>query len=77
MFIVTFGEWGGFYDHVPPPQVIDNTSPANVMHAGDGPTPTGGQLIPHYQQLGFRVPGLVVSNLALPRRVVHAGSFEH
>jgi phospholipase C len=77
VFIVTFDEWGGFYDHVPPPQVIDNTNPANVMHAGDSTTPTDGQLLPNYRQLGFRVPGLVISNLAPPRRVVHQGPFEH
>jgi phospholipase C len=77
VFIVTFDEWGGFYDHVPPPQVIDNTNPANVMHAGDSTTPTDGQLMPNYRQLGFRVPGLVVTNLARPRRVVHSGPFEH
>ena len=53
---MTFDEWGGFYDHVPPPQVIDDTNPANVMHAGDSTTPTDGQLIPNYRQLGFRVP---------------------
>jgi phospholipase C len=77
VFIVTFDEWGGFYDHVPPPQVIDDTNPANVMHAGDSTTPTDGQLYPDYRQLGFRVPGLVVSNLAVPHRVIHAGPFEH
>ncbi len=76
VFIVTFDEWGGFYDHVPPPMVIDDTNPANVMHAGDSTTPTDGQLYPNYKQLGFRVPGIVVSNLALPR-VVHDGPFEH
>ena len=27
VFIVTFDEWGGFYDHVPPPRVIDDTNP--------------------------------------------------
>ena len=64
VFIVTFDEWGGFYDHVPPPRVIDDTNPANVMHAGDSTTPTDGQLIPDYRQLGFRVPGLVITNLA-------------
>ena len=74
---MTFDEWGGFYDHVPPPRVIDDTNPANVMHAGDSTTPTDGQLIPNYKQLGFRVPGLVVTNLARPRRVVHEGPFEH
>ena len=77
VFIVTFDEWGGFYDHVPPPQVIDDTNPANVMHAGGSTTPTDGQLIPNYRQIGFRVPGLVISNLARPRRVVHEGPFEH
>jgi phospholipase C len=77
VFIVTFDEWGGFYDHVPPPRVIDNTNPANVMHAGDSTTPTDGQLIPDYRQLGFRVPALVVTNLVQPGRVVHEGPFEH
>jgi phospholipase C len=77
VFIVTFDEWGGFYDHVPPPQVIDDTNPADVMHAGDSTTPTDGQLYPNYKQLGFRVPGLVISNLARPHRVVHSGPFEH
>jgi phospholipase C len=76
VFMVTFDEWGGFYDHVPPPHVIDNTNPANVDHTGDSTTPTDGQLIPDYTQLGFRVPAIVVSNLARPR-VVHHGPFEH
>jgi hypothetical protein len=59
------------------PRVIDDTNPANVMHAGDSATPTDGQLIPDYRRLGFRVPGLVVTNLARPGRVVHDGPFEH
>jgi phospholipase C len=77
VFIVTFDEWGGFYDHVPPPQVIDHTNPANVMHAGDSTTPTDGQLLPNYRQLGFRVPAIVVSNLVRPQQVVREGPFEH
>jgi len=77
VFIVTYDEWGGFYDHVRPPQVIDNTNPATVMHAGDSSTPTDGQLVPNYRQLGFRVPTLVISNLARPQRVAHEGPFEH
>jgi phospholipase C len=77
VFIVTFDEWGGFYDHVPPPQVIDDTNPADVNHAGDSTTPTDGQLYPNYKQLGFRVPGLVVSNLVRPHQVLHDGPFEH
>jgi phospholipase C len=76
VFMVTFDEWGGFFDHVPPPRVIDDTNPANVDHTGDSTTPTDGQLVPDYRQLGFRVPAIVVSNLARPR-VVHEGPFEH
>jgi len=76
VLIVTFDEWGGFFDHVPPPQVIDDTNPDDVDHSGDSSTPTDGQLIPDYRQLGIRVPAIVVSNLA-PRRVVHHGPFEH
>ena len=61
---------------MPPPRVIDDTNPADVDHTGDGTTPTDGQLIPDYRQLGFRVPTIVVSNLAR-RQVVHHGPFEH
>jgi phospholipase C len=76
VLVVTFDEWGGFFDHVPPPKVTDDTNPADVDHTGDGTTPTDGQLIPDYRQLGFRVPAIVVSNLA-DRRVEHHGPYEH
>jgi phospholipase C len=76
VFVVTFDEWGGFFDHVPPPRVIDDTDPATVDHTGDATTPTDGRLVPDYTQLGFRVPAIVISNLAGPR-VVHHGPFEH
>jgi phospholipase C len=76
VFVVTFDEWGGFFDHVPPPRVVDDTDPAKVDHTGDSTTPTDGQLIPDYRQLGFRVPAIVVSNLARPE-VIHEGPFEH
>ena len=76
VFVVTYDEWGGFYDHVPPPHVVDHTNPANVDHTGDSTTPTDGQLIPDYTQLGFRVPTIVVSDLA-HRNVVHDGPYEH
>jgi phospholipase C len=76
VFVITFDEWGGFYDHVPPPHVIDDTDPSTVDHSGDGTTPTDGQLIPDYTQLGFRVPAIVVSSHAAPR-VVSGGPYEH
>ena len=77
VLIITFDEWGGFYDHVAAPKVVDDTNPADIMHAGDSTTPTDGQLVPDYSQLGFRVPAIVVSNLVRPRRVVHSGPFQH
>jgi len=61
---------------VPPPRVIDDTDPASVDHTGDSTTPTDGRLVPDYRQLGFRVPAIVVSNLAAPEVVGH-GPFEH
>jgi phospholipase C len=56
--------------------VIDDTDPATVDHTGNSTTPTDGQLVPNYRQLGFRVPAIVVSNLAATR-VAHSGPFEH
>ena len=72
MFIVTFDEWGGFYDHVPPPQVIDDTNPANVDHAGDSTTPTDGQLVPDYTAARLPGPGHRGIQPGRPHQVVHA-----
>ncbi len=77
VLVITFDEWGGFYDHVRPPMVVDDTNPANIMHAGDSTTSTDGQLVPNCRQLGFRVPAIVLSNLVRPSRVVHSGPFQH
>jgi phospholipase C len=76
VLVITFDEWGGFFEHVRPPHVIDDTNPADVDHTGNSTTPTDGRLVPDYTQLGFRVPAIVVSNLAR-RRVIHDGPFEH
>src|SRR5262249_47688631 len=62
VLVITFDEWGGFYDHVRPPKVIDHTNPATVDHHGD--KTTDGHKHPNYRQLGFRVPCVVVSELA-------------
>jgi phospholipase C len=64
VFVLTFDEHGGFYDHVPPPAVADDT----VLPAG-GPAPD-------LKRLGFRVPGIVMGPFA-PARVVHGGPYEH
>jgi phospholipase C len=48
VLIITFDEWGGFFEHVPPPRVIaaNNVDPDQV----------NGQVL-----LGFRVPPVIVS----------------
>lgn len=77
VLIVTFDEWGGFYDHVVPPVVFDDTDPATVNHAGNSrPAGFPGPNYPNYGQLGFRVPCIVVSDYA-PVQVVKTGPFEH
>ncbi len=47
LLVINYDEWGGFYDHVPPPLA---PLPAAALAAGD----TDGRL-------GFRVPNLIVS----------------
>ena len=66
ILVVNFDEWGGFYDHVKPPTVIDN-------HVNPAPGPH-----PNYRQLGFRVPNIVISPFSPAGRVVSGGApFEH
>ena len=57
VLVITYDEWGGFFDHVPPPKVTDQTDPATVDHRC-GVDGCGGT--PDYRQLGFRVPCIVV-----------------
>src|SRR5262249_49899540 len=61
VLIVNFDEWGGFYDHVPPPTAA---IPPATLAAGD----TDGRL-------GFRVPAMLVSPFA-PNKVGH-GLYDH
>ncbi|MBV9265811.1 MAG: hypothetical protein JO061_06555, partial [Acidobacteriaceae bacterium] len=51
VLIITFDEWGGFFEHVAPPRVV----PANNIDTDDN----GGVL------LGFRVPTVIVSPFTL------------
>jgi phospholipase C len=62
VFVLTFDEHGGFYDHAAPPRVADDT------HI-PGPAPD-------FTRLGFRVPCIVMGPFA-PARVVHTGPYEH
>ena len=67
VFVVNYDEWGGFFDHVPPPLVVDDTKAAPLS-----PAPH-----PDYRQLGFRVPCVIASPFAQKRIVSGGAPFEH
>jgi phospholipase C len=57
VMVVTYDEWGGFFDHIRPPVVRDDrASPVDENNFG---------------QVGFRVPTLLLSPFALPGYVDH------
>jgi phospholipase C len=67
VFIVNYDEWGGFFDHVPPPRVV-------------APNATDPDLVDGRALLGFRVPLVVASpftrgNAVFPR--VSHQRFDH
>jgi len=64
VMVVNFDEHGGFFDHVVPPAVEDDT-----VLPGSGP-------FPNLKNLGFRVPAIAVSPFA-PKKIEKAGPYEH
>ncbi len=59
LFVITWDEGGGFYDHVPPPPAVaPDDIPPDIHVPPDEP---GG-----YDRYGFRVPCLVASPFAKP-----------
>jgi phospholipase C len=67
VLIITFDEWGGFFDHVPPPRVVS-------------PNTTDTDLVDGRVLLGLRVPTVIVSPFSvgsplLPR--VNSTVFDH
>jgi hypothetical protein len=68
MLIVTWDEHGGFYDHLTPPAAVAPADPvpdpSNVQHGFD------------FQQLGVRVPAVVVSPW-IARGVIDHTTYDH
>ena len=62
LFILTYDEWGGFYDHVAPPKLPDDR--ASDVDADD------------FRQAGFRVPTILASPYARPGYVDHR-TYDH
>ncbi|MFN7149679.1 MAG: alkaline phosphatase family protein [Microthrixaceae bacterium] len=63
LFLLTYDEWGGFYDHVRPPLLPDDLA---------GPDEAGFD----YAQAGFRVPTVMASPYARPGYVDHR-TYDH
>jgi phospholipase C len=61
VLVINYDEWGGFFDHVPPP--LRPIPPADQALGSDG-------------RIGFRVPGLVISPFAR-RSHVATTQFDH
>lgn len=61
VLVINFDEWGGFFDHVPPPL---------------RPIPPGDQSVGSDGRIGFRVPSLVISPFAR-RKHVATREFDH
>jgi phospholipase C len=61
VFILTYDEWGGFFDHVRPPSLPDLFTPTATEE---------------HNTAGFRVPTIVVSPFAAKRTVAH-GLYDH
>lgn len=57
LFIV-YDEWGGFFEHVPPPRVPDDRANADINK--------------DYGQMGFRIPSVIVSPYARRGHVDHS-----
>ena len=65
VLVAHYDQWGGYFDHVPPPKVIDaNRNPNPGPH-------------PDYSQLGFRVPCVVASPFSIGAPMVGGTPFEH
>lgn len=63
--VITYDEWGGFWDHVDPPRIADDRGT---------PADPGGQ--DDFSQLGFRIPSTIVSPWTKHHRVDHT-TYDH
>jgi hypothetical protein len=79
VLVINYDEWGGFFDHVTPPTVVDDSTDA-VITVGAPPQRPGSANPDEFQfsfnQLGFRVPCIVASPFA-PAQVWKQGPYEH
>ncbi len=63
--VITYDEWGGFWDHVDPPRIADDRGT---------PADPGGE--DDFSQVGFRIPTTIVSPWTKHHRVDHT-TYDH
>jgi phospholipase C len=64
LFVLTYDEHGGYYDHVPPPPAIPPDAIPPIVQFGES-------AYDGFARYGFRVPAVVVSPYAKPDHVSH------
>jgi phospholipase C len=64
LFILTYDEHGGYYDHVPPPKALAPDAFAPIVSQGE-------KQYDGFARYGFRVPALVVGPYAKRKHVSH------
>jgi phospholipase C len=70
--ILTYDEWGGFYDHVPPPDAVKPDDIPPMLVVFDPNTGTTREYMPgDFDRYGPRVPFVVVSPWVKPNFVSH------
>ena len=76
VFILTYDEYGGFYDHVPPQPAVSpdgilpsDLQPGDPCNSGNGVSTGGGNC--DFTFTGYRVPLIVVSPFVKPHFVSH------
>jgi phospholipase C len=64
LFIFTYDEHGGYYDHVPPPVALAPDSTPPTVQPGES-------MYDGFARYGFRVPSIVIGPYAKPNHVSH------
>jgi phospholipase C len=68
LFVITYDEHGGFYDHVAPGKIADDTATRFPLDENGNPTgeytDSTGRMVHGFDQLGFRVPAMVIGPYA-------------
>jgi phospholipase C len=72
VMMLTYDEWGGFFDHVPPPKAVKPDDIDPMLQVFDPATGTNREYMPgDFDRYGPRVPFIMVSPWVKPHYVSH------